>query len=65
MPRCSRSSHYTGERPFFDLYNRDEIERALARRVELKSGGYLILEQTEAMTTIGRQLPAATWAPVV
>ncbi len=45
--------HYTGERPLFDLYNvEDEIERALARRVELKSGGYLILEQTEAMTTI-------------
>src|SRR5258708_8352653 len=30
----------------------DEIERALSRRVELKSGGYLILDQTEAMTTI-------------
>ncbi len=45
--------HYTGERPLFDLHNvEDEIERALARRVELKSGGYLILEQTEAMTTI-------------
>ena len=45
--------HYTGERPLFDLHNvEDEIERALARRVELKSGGYLILEQTEAMTTV-------------
>jgi len=45
--------HYTGERPLFDLHNvEDEIERALSRRVELKSGGYLILEQTEAMTTI-------------
>jgi ribonuclease G len=45
--------HYTGERPLFDLHNvEDEIERALARRVELKSGGYLILDQTEAMTTI-------------
>jgi len=45
--------HYTGERPLFDLYNvEDEIERALARRVELKSGGYLILDQTEAMTTV-------------
>jgi ribonuclease G len=45
--------HYTGERPLFDLFNvEDEIERALARRVELKSGGYLILEQTEAMTTV-------------
>ncbi len=37
----------------FDLHNvEDEIERALARRVELKSGGYLILDQTEAMTTV-------------
>jgi ribonuclease G len=45
--------HYAGERPLFDLYNvEDEIERALARRVDLKSGGYLIVDQTEAMTTI-------------
>lgn len=45
--------HYTGERPLFDLYNiEEEIEKALARRVDLKSGGYLILDQTEAMTTI-------------
>jgi len=45
--------HYTGERPLFDLHNvEDEIERALARRVELKSGGYLILDQTEALTTV-------------
>jgi ribonuclease G len=45
--------HYTGERPLFDLYSIDaEIERALGRRVELKSGGYLIIDQTEAMTTI-------------
>ena len=45
--------HYTGERPLFDLYNvEDEIERAMARRVALKSGGYLIIDQTEAMTTV-------------
>jgi ribonuclease G len=45
--------HYSGERPLFDLYGvEDEIERALARRVDLKSGGYLIIDQTEAMTTI-------------
>ena len=45
--------HYTGERPLFDLYAvEDEIQKALARRVDLKSGGYLIIEQTEAMTTI-------------
>jgi ribonuclease G len=48
-----RLEHYTGERPLFDLHNvEDEIEKALARRVELKSGGYLIIDQTEAMTTI-------------
>ncbi len=45
--------HYSGERPLFDLHGvEDEIQRALARRVELKSGGYLIIDQTEAMTTI-------------
>ncbi|MGB4468813.1 MAG: ribonuclease G [Azovibrio sp.] len=45
--------HYTGQRPLFDLYGvEDEIEKALARRVELKSGGYLIIDQTEAMTTV-------------
>ena len=46
-------THYTGERPLFDLHGvEDEIQKALARRVELKSGGYLIVDQTEAMTTI-------------
>ncbi|HEU5294174.1 MAG TPA: ribonuclease G [Burkholderiaceae bacterium] len=45
--------HYNGERPIFDLFNIEEdIARALARRVELKSGGYLIIDQTEALTTI-------------
>jgi ribonuclease G len=45
--------HYTGERPLFDLHGvEEEIQKALARRVDLKSGGYLILDQTEAMTTI-------------
>ena len=49
----SRLQHYTGERPLFDLYGvEEEILRALGRRVELKSGGYLIVDQTEAMTTI-------------
>ena len=48
-----RLIHYTGERPLFDLNGvEEEIERALGRRVDLKSGGYLIVEQTEAMTTI-------------
>ena len=45
--------HYPGERPLFDLYNvEEEIERALSKRVDLKSGGYLIIDQTEAMTTV-------------
>ena len=49
----SRLLHYTGERPLFDLYGvEEEIQRALGRRVDLKSGGYLIIDQTEAMTTI-------------
>ncbi|NVK20955.1 MAG: ribonuclease G [Kangiellaceae bacterium] len=44
---------YHGERPLFDLYNiEDEIKKALERKVHLKSGGYLIIDQTEAMTTI-------------
>ncbi len=49
----ARIEHYPGERPLFDLHNiDDEIQRALARQVSLKSGGYLIIDQTEAMTTI-------------
>ena len=44
---------YRGERPIFDLFGiEEEIARALARRVDLKSGGYLIIDQTEALTTI-------------
>jgi ribonuclease G len=49
----SKLVHYTGERPLFDLYGvEEEIQRALGRRVDLKSGGYLIIDQTEAMATI-------------
>ena len=45
--------HYSGERPLFDLYGvEEEIQRALERKVALKSGGYLIFDQTEAMTTV-------------
>jgi ribonuclease G len=45
--------HYSGERPLFDLYGvEDEIQKALERRVTLKSGGHLVFDQTEAMTTI-------------
>lgn len=44
---------YTGTAPIFDMYDvENEIQLALDRKVELKSGGYLIIDQTEAMTTI-------------
>ncbi|HEX4917377.1 MAG TPA: ribonuclease G [Limnobacter sp.] len=44
---------HQGERPLFEMYNiEDELQKALGRRVELKSGGYLIIDQTEALTTI-------------
>ena len=54
MPKVSsKLEHYRGERPIFDLCNIDtEIARALARKYELKSGGSLVFDQTEAMTTI-------------
>jgi len=48
-----RIEHYPGQRPIFDLYSvEDEILKALRRKVQLKSGGYLIIDQTESMTTI-------------
>src|SRR5690606_16020584 len=44
---------YQGDRPVFDLYGvEDEIEKALSSVVQLKSGGHLIVEQNEAMTTV-------------
>jgi ribonuclease G len=54
MPaQVERIEHYPGERPLFDLYGvEDEIQKALTNQVPLKSGGYLIIDQTEAMTTV-------------
>ena len=44
---------YSNARPLFEIYNIEgEIQKALARRVDLKSGGYLIIDQTEALTTV-------------
>ena len=44
---------YEGDKPIFDMYDTEnEVQRSLERKVELKSGGYLIIDQTEAMTTI-------------
>ena len=49
----ARLEYYPGERPIFDLYSvEDEIQKSLGRKVQLKSGGYLIFDQTEAMTTV-------------
>ena len=54
MPELAeRVEHYVGERPIFDLYGvEDEITRALHKQVPLKSGGTLVIDQTEAMTTV-------------
>ena len=54
MPHLAdRIEHYAGERPIFDLYGvEDEIQKALRKEVPLKSGGHLVIDQTEAMTTI-------------
>ena len=54
LPEMShRIELYTGEGPIFELYAvEDEIQKALHRRVQLKSGGHIVIDQTEAMTTI-------------
>ncbi|MDH2918922.1 MAG: ribonuclease G [Sideroxydans sp.] len=50
---ADKLEHYPGARPLFDLYGvEEEIERALSKRVDLPSGGYLIIDQTEALTTV-------------
>lgn len=50
---AEKIEHYSGARPVFDLYGvEDEIQRALDKEVPLKSGGYLVIDQTEAMTTV-------------
>ncbi len=54
MPSAAdKLQHYKGERPIFDLFNiDDEIAKALGARVDLKSGGYVVVDQTEALTTV-------------
>jgi ribonuclease G len=48
-----RVEYYAGNKSVFELHGvEDEVERALGRRIDLKSGGHLIIDQTEAMTTI-------------
>ena len=51
--KCPTIELYKRRRPIFDLHGiEDEIHRSLDRNIPLKSGGYLIFDQTEAMTTI-------------
>ncbi len=54
MPEiANKLEHYNGPISIFDLYDvENEVQRALGRKVDLKSGGYLIIDQTEAMTTV-------------
>ena len=53
LPTAPRLELHGGMRPIFDLHGvEDEINRALERKVPLKSGGYLVIDQTESMTTI-------------
>ena len=54
MPEAvDRIEHYSGARPLFELHGvEEEISRALDRQVQLKSGGYIVIDQTESMTTV-------------
>jgi ribonuclease G len=54
MPGSTTSIElYQGARPIFDLHGvEDETAKALERSVSLKSGGHLVIDQTESMTTI-------------
>ena len=51
--RANDVRYYEGHEPLFDEYGiEDEIQRALSRKVPLPSGGYLIIDQAEALTAI-------------
>ena len=54
MPEAiDRVELYGGDRPLFDMHGiEDEISKALERKVQLKSGGYIVIDQTESMTTV-------------
>ena len=50
---ADRVRRYQGARPIFDLHGiEDELEKAIQRKVMLKSGGHLVFDQTESMTTV-------------
>ena len=45
--------HYDGDEPIFDYFGVElELERALGQRVWLRNGGYIVIDQTEALTTV-------------
>jgi ribonuclease G len=54
LPRYKDRIHlYKGERPLFDIYDLDlEINRALSRKIWLKSGGYIVFDEAEALVVI-------------
>jgi len=54
MPALRNSVElYEGEEPIFDAYGIEmEVQRAMSRKVWLKSGGYIVIEATEALTAI-------------
>jgi ribonuclease G len=54
MPQSlDRVELYQGEEPLFDAFGVEiEVDRALARKVWLRSGGYLVLDQGEALTAV-------------
>jgi len=54
MPEVAkRLYYYPGDRPIFDVYGvEEEIDRALERRVALRSGGHIVIDQTEALVAI-------------
>ena len=54
MPdKVDRVKHYTGDRPIFSKFNLEEqIERIYKRVVQLKSGGSICIDQTEALTAV-------------
>ncbi len=50
---CREVELYEGEEPIFDAYGIEmEIQRALSKKIWLKSGGYIVIESTEALTAI-------------
>ena len=54
MPKHGKSVElYSGQEPLFDMYDLDlEISRSLDRKIWLKSGGYIVIDEAEALVVI-------------